>query len=503
MKGIRLPALAAVAAFTAFLPALWCGFVEWDDPLMVLNNFHFQGFTLENLRWMLTAFHSWHYHPLTWFSYALDYSLWGMNPFGYHLTNLLLHAGNAALVFMLARRLLASDLAAFAASLAFGIHPLRAESVAWVTERRGLLSAFFLLASLLTYLDKRRGLSLGAYALSLLSKAMGVTFPAVLLILDVYQGRRDWQRMLKEKLPYAALALAAVVVGLRAQGTGGVLRPFEDYGLMMRAAVSCYGLAFYVVKTVLPINLIPLYLMPPVHDPFESRFVLAGISVLALTAFLVQQRKQRPWLWQAFAVYAVVLVPVLGLAPYGPQLAADRYTYLACLPIAFLAGAAIERWKPLRPWTAAAGALLLVLSWQQSRIWKDTWSLWSHTARADAGHWAARNFLGNQLRAQGKLEEALALYREAVALNPRYAAGHNNLGTALSARGQDEEALRHYEEAALLEPRHPAIHYNAAVSLAKLGRPKEAVEALRAELKNDPDSARARAALNVLERRGY
>lgn len=495
----RLPWAAAAAAFLAFLPALWCGFVDWDDPVTVLNNPFVHGFSAGNLRWMFTAFHSGHYHPLTWVSYALDYAVWGLNPLGYHLTNLLLHAGNAALLFLLARRLLSSERAALAASLAFSIHPLRAESVVWISERRDVLSGLFLLASLLFYLDRRKGLSLAAYALSLLSKAMGITFPAVLLILDRLQGRRA----LKEKLPYALLALAALAAGVAAQTPLGILRPLEEYGPAMRLAVACHGLVFYAAKTVFPVNLIPFYPMPPVENPFELRFILSVITVLGTTALLIRRRKRQPWLVASAAVYAVVLIPVLGLVRYGPQIAADRYSYLACIPFALLAGAAAARWKAVRPWAAAAGVLLLALSWRQSLVWRDSWTLWSHTARADPGHWAARNFLGNQLKERGDLPGALALYRQAVALNPRYAAGHNNLGNALSASGSQEEALAHFREAARLSPGHPAVHYNAAVALAKLGRPREAAEELRRELSANPGHRPAREALAVLEKRGF
>lgn len=502
---------AAVCALAAFCPSLLCGFVDWDDPLMLLDNPHFRGFTLENLRWMLRAFHSWHYHPLTWLSYAVDYSLWGLNPLGYHLTNLILHAGNAALVFWIARRLLACDPAAFAASLAFAVHPLRAESVVWITERRGLLSAFFLLMSLLAHLERRRNLSLAAYAASLLSKAMGVTFPAVLLILEYHRGRRDWRRMLAQTLPYFVLAAAAAAVGLLAQGEGGILRPTAECGLAMRVAVASYGLVFYLVKTVFPVNLVPFYPMPLAHDPLELRFILSAACVLALALFVLRRRKRQPWLLAAAAVYAVVLLPVLGLLRFGPQLVADRYSYLACVPWALLIGGAfaglsrlgggLRQAALIGAFLSAAG--LMGLSWRQSLVWKDAESLWWHTARADPRHWAARNFLGNLAKSRGNLDEALEHYRAAVRLEPRYAAGHNNLGGALAALGRDEEALRHYAEAARLSPRHPVVQYNAAVSLAKLGRTREAAAALRAELKNDPDSKPARAALEALEKRGF
>src|SRR5712692_4308346 len=298
-----VPVLIALVTFTAFLPTLQNEFVGWDDATNFLDNPHYRGLAWTHIRWMWTT-HLGHYIPLTWMTLGLDYLLWGMNPVGYHLTSLLLHAANAVVFFFVVHRILtlalpapserghALALSAGFAALVFAIHPLRVESVAWVTERRDVLSGLFYLLAILLYLwacergARGRGwywLSVAVFICALLSKSMVVNLPIVLLILDVYPLRRlggtlGWwseraRRVYVEKIPFVLLAAAASAVALMAQLSHRAMIPVTHLSAPGRLAVSAYGLSFYLWKTVVPLNLSPLYELPRTMNPWAMPFI--------------------------------------------------------------------------------------------------------------------------------------------------------------------------------------------------------------------------------------
>src|SRR2546427_2183593 len=407
-----IPVLIALVTFAAFLPTLQYQFVTWDDATNFLENAHYRGLGWTHLRWMWTT-HLGHYIPLTWMTLGLDYLLWGMNPVGYHLTNLLLHAANAVVFFVVVRRLLtralsspserghALALSAGFASLVFAIHPLRVESVAWATERRDVLSGLFYLVAILLYLRAcergERGRrwywgSVGLFVCALLSKSMAVSLPVVLLILDVYPLRRlggalGWwsepaRRVYVEKILFVLLAAAASAIAVMAQPSAHAAVPLAHLSLPGRLAVSAYGLSFYLWKTVAPVNLSPLYELSPTVNPWAMPFLLSYGLVLALTAIVLALRRRVPGLLAAWVAYIVVLLPVLGIFQSGPQIAADRYTYLAGLGWAILAGAPLSSWPATRFLiTGPALCALLglgVLTWNQVQIWHDAEKLWTH-----------------------------------------------------------------------------------------------------------------------------
>src|SRR5438876_6956539 len=360
--------LIAVVTFAAFLPTLQNQFVAWDDGKNLLNNYHYRGLGWTQLRWMWTT-HRGHYIPLTWMTFGLDYLLWGMNPVGYHLTNLLLHVANAVVFFFVVRRLLARALSspsehgyalavsAGVAALVFAIHPLRVESVAWVTERRDVLSGLFYLLTILIYLRACEGgargrgwywLSVAVFVCALLSKSMVVNLPVVLLILDVYPLRRlggaiGWssepaRRVYVEKIPFVLLAAAASAIAVMAQLSFHAALSVAHLSVQGRVAISAYGLSFYLWKMVAPVNLSPLY-ERGVVDPWATPFLLSYGGAVAITSLAWVCRRRWPGLPAAWLAYVVILLPVLGIFQSGPQIAADRYTYLAGLGWAILAGA--------------------------------------------------------------------------------------------------------------------------------------------------------------------
>ena len=296
--GVFLFLLVLVASAAPFLPTLTAGFVNWDDDVNFTNNPAFRGLGWANLRWMLTATLMGHWIPLTWLTLGANYALGGLDPWGYHLVNVLIHAATAAVFFLVARRLvavalggggLAVDLGAALAALVFGTHPLRVESVAWITERRDVLCALFYMLAVLAYLrgveggrvlaGRWRALALAAFAASLLSKAMSMTFPATLLLLDWYPLRRGalgWRRLAAEKIPFAILGALAAVGALLSVTRGATWTGFEVYGPSVRVAMSAYSFWFYPWKFVWPVGLSALYELPARVDPLAGRFLGAA-----------------------------------------------------------------------------------------------------------------------------------------------------------------------------------------------------------------------------------
>jgi tetratricopeptide (TPR) repeat protein len=514
--------LIALVVAAVFAPALGNGFVNWDDDVNITDNPHFRGFAAANLRWMFTTPRMGHYVPLTWLTLALDHALWGMNPRGYHATSVLLHAANAALVFLVARRLLAGlPLAgpAFAA-LAFGLHPLRAESVAWVTERRDVLSGCFVLLAFLAYLRAAervgrartgwRAASLLAYAASLLSKAITMSFPLVLLIVDVYPLRR---RALREKVPYVALAGLGAVLAIAALRTAAVTS-WEAYGGTARFAMTVFNLAFYVSRTLVPVGLSPLYELPARIDPLAPAFALSLGLVAALTAAAVALRRRAPWLGAAWAAYVVMVLPVSGPVHAGLQIAHDRYSYLSCLPWALLAGAGVGLLVAARRRRAisapvvagaATAALALLVGWsyltvQQVRIWRDSEFLWSAAVAAQPACSVCRGNLGRAYLAAGRIDAAANELQVGLALRPDRATLHNTLGAVRYRQRRYAESAAEFGLAARLRPGFAEPLNNLGVLEARVGDLDAAERHFASALKLQPDYVEARANLIRLMR---
>ena len=536
------PLLVALFTLTAFLPTLQNQFVAWDDDKNFLDNPRYRGLGWAHLRWMFTAFHLGHYIPLTWVTFGMDHLLWGMKPVGYHLTSLLLHAANAVLFFSLVRRILtlarpsaaerdhALVVSAGFAALVFAIHPLRVESVAWVTERRDVLSGLFYLLTILEYLracePEKRGrwwywLSVVTFVCALLSKSMVVNLPVVLLILDVYPLRRlggaiGWwsapaRRVYVEKIPFVLLAAAASAIAFMAQFSAQTAASLAQLSVLGRLAVSAYGLSFYLGKLVVPVNLSPLYELPPTVNPGALPFILSYGLVLAITALVLVLRRRVPGLLATWLAYIVVLLPVLGIFQIGLQIAADRYTYLAGLGWAILAGAGLlSCWRTSRGSKTGTPAALLVagvaicvvvglgvLTWNQVQVWRDSERLWAHALAIDPDSPVAQNNFGYELDRRGKLAEAIDHYRQALRIKPDYALAHTNWGAALGRQGKPAEAIDHYRQALRIKPGDALAHTNWGVELAQQGKLAEAIEHFQEALRIKPDDALAHTNLGL------
>jgi tetratricopeptide (TPR) repeat protein len=547
--------LVALLGVLVFQSALDGGFLRWDDYANFLQNPRYRGLGASQLGWMLTTYHMGHWKPLTWLTHALDWTLWGVEPRGYKATSIALHILASIAFLLLARRLLCLALArpldasirvgTLGAALLFAVHPLRVEPVAWLSARADLVAALFVFLTLLAYLraqtappHKRvwQALALACFALALAGKPMAVTLPAVLLVLDVYPLRRlgpagaGWRgaaarRVYLEKAPYLVLALLAAFLAIRARIEFSLIE-LTELGFPERLAAAVYALAFHLAITVLPLDLSPAYDLRAVLAQGAWRFVASGALVLALTALAVARARRWPAFAAAWAVYLIVLLPVSGLAQSGPQIAADRYTYLACAGFALLAGGGLAwcaaeagRHAPRRVFArcvlALAGVSIVLLSIQstrQTRVWHDTLSLWSHAAAVAPDSSLAHAGLGNALFSEGESKLAAVHFRQALALRPGLPDAEMGLALILSRQGQLEESIRYgrlalahdsysagyrrimaeifwqfgqreealaaLEEAHRIEPETPRFPYITAVRLAQMGRSAEAVASL-------------------------
>ncbi len=532
---VSLGALVFVAAAAAFAPALDGSFVQWDDVLYLRDNPWIRGLGRENLRWMLTATRGGLWQPLTWLSWALDYRLWGPQPWGFHLTNVLLHACGACVFFAIALRFLGRPWAAAFAALFFAVHPLRVESVAWASERKDVLSGVFWLAAVWAWLAERRKVSIGFFALSLASKASGIMLPALLWIVDRARGLK---RPARVYVPHAALAVLAALPHLAAARSEALLKP---RGLAWSAAQTLYSLTFYPLKTAWPSGLLPYYAPLPWFGTWPLALAGRAFFVVLLIAAVVWIARRRFAVGWAAAAYAVCLAPVSGVIQQGVAARAfDHFTYLPCLSFALLFGAAADRGKIARVaaavWLAALGAL----SRRQCGVWRDSLTLWTtvaarepspfaqanagaalleagrveesyallrEAARADPSQAVARrdlglasNDLGLTRAGQGRTDEARALYRAAMREPASRAVGAYNLGNLLLAGGDARGAERLYREALRLDPGLARARVNLANTLARRGRLGEAAALYRAALRDEPGLAEARENLSTVER---
>jgi tetratricopeptide (TPR) repeat protein len=541
-----------------FSPALSNGFVEWDDYANLFENPGFRGLGWAQLRWMFTSTLMGHYIPVTWLTFGLDYTIWGMNPLGYHLTNVLLHAANVAAVYVIARRLLAAATAlagpalrvgAAIATLFFALHPLRAESVAWATERRDVLSALFFLLTVLAYLRaaetegaarrRRLLLSVACYALALLSKSIVMTLPVVLVLLDLYPLRRldgrprTWasaaaRPVWMEKVPYLVLGLAGAAGSLWAVASHDYLTSSARYGWAARLAMTGYSLAFYAEKTLLPVALSPLYELPAAVHPLEARFLMRELAVIAISLAVLAARRRWPAALALWVYYGLTLAPVSGIVHAGFQLSHDRYSYLSCLGWALLLGAGVGaaaragQTGALRPWYGRAAALVAAawilalgtLTWYQVQIWRDTETLWRHAVDADAACAICQSNLGSAFYRQKLYALAREHYELALALRPDRLRGHGNLAVALDGLGQFDAAMPHHRIAVDAYPNEPDVLTNLAASLVAQKRYPEALPLLERATRINPsfvpalvtlggaliDTGRAREALGGLLR---
>ncbi len=516
MKRAAPPALLAALVLLAFLPVPGNGFTNWDDVENFLENPNYRGLSPDHLHWMFTTSRLGHYHPLTWMSLGLDYLLWGMDGRGYHLTSLLLHATSAILLYftllgLIDARARGARFAAWAGAALFALHPLRVESVAWASERRDVLCGLFFFLTLLAYLrmarEQARGgpwkgwlaLSTVLFACSLLSKALAIMLPFVLLVLDVHPLRRFQPgtrgRILLEKLPFLLVAFIDGLLMLAAMRSIHAVRTAGEFAPAERVMQAAYGLCFYPLKTLAPVGLSPLYSIEHGFDPWQPRFLACLAAVLGATAACLVHARRRPAAAAAWIAYAVLLFPVLGLVVTGPQITADRYTYLACLPLsALVAGGLLRLGAPRPPVLAAVLSVFAVLgglTFRQCLYWKDSLTLWNRVIELDPNLPRAYSQRGMARAELGDPRGALEDLDRAVQLGPRLGEAWNNRGILKAQGGDPRGAIPDFDRALALSPGDAQTLSNRGLARAAAGDPGGALADFTRALESDPGSVEA------------
>lgn len=488
-----LLALLALGAILPFLPALAAPFLEWDDAVNLAGNPNWRGFSPANVRWMATTMFGGPYQPLSWLSYALDFTLWGANPAAMRATNYALHGLSSVLFFLIVEDLIREAspsssprerlIAALFSALFWAVHPLRVESVVWLTERRDVLSGFFYLLVVRLYVraPEKPLRPLFAYSLAVLSKASVITLPLTLILLDRWPlRRRSWA----DKVPYFIISAAAGLAGLVGQQASGALKGAE-LGLGARLALGVHSLWWYAAKTAWPAGLSPYHRVPSGFRLACPTVWGAALGVLSLAGLAWTARKRAPAAPAAAAQYGIALLPMAGFVSFGHHLVAERYSYLPGLGLSALAGAglwAARRRADLRlPASAAAAVLILACAGLTARgavYWSSTEALWRRTLDVDPGATIARTNLASHLRREGRIEEALAEERLAVASDPGLADQLNNLGADANGKKRWAEAEKLLRAAVAAKPGLATAHYNLAAALGGLGRRDSALAEL-------------------------
>ena len=505
-------------------------FINLDDDIYITKNRQVQsGLTLEGVTWAFTTMHAGNWHPLTWLSLMLDCQLYGLNPSGHHLTNLVFHIVNTLLLFLVLERMTgALWRSGFVAAL-FALHPLHVESVAWVVERKDVLSTFFWMLTMWTYAHyvERPGfnrylLVLLFFTLGLLSKPMLVTLPFVLLLFDYWPlGRFQFGqssgdpkshtsksmnpgdqksiafRLVREKAPFFALCAVSSVLTIFAQQKGGAVIPLEHYPLESRIANALVSYVSYIEKMIWPRNLAVFYPyqeMLPIWKVVGSGLLLVCVSLLVIRAARKLPCLVVGWFW-----YLGTLIPVIGLVQVGVQAMADRYTYVPLIGlfimIAWSAPDILVGWRYRRVVLSISVGLLplllMIVTKLQVKHWQSGVKLFEHSLDVTFNNFVIHNNLGAALAEQGKIQEAMAHYTEALRIKPDLVQAHNNLGGALAEQGKIQEAMAHFAEALRIKPDYAEAHNNLGGALARQGKIQEAMAHYTEALRIKPDYAKA------------
>ena len=518
-RGLLIGLLLVAASLAAYGQVRHHGFTNFDDNQYVWQNRYVQhGFSLESLAWAFTALHADNWHPLTWLSHMLDYELFGLHAGGHHVSSLLLHLANMLLLlFVLKRMTGAFWQSAFVAAL-FGLHPLHVESVAWVSERKDVLSALFWMLTLWCYLRfvERRTLSrylltVGCFALGLMSKPMMVTLPFVLLLLDFYPLKRfslpaaqDHAQartstalgLVVEKTPLFVLAGLSCATTFYAQKQAAVVF-LAEIPFKARIANALVSYASYILKMFWPS---PLAVPYPYRWSLPWWHVAAAGALLAVISLLAARlAEQRPYLAVGWLWYLGTLVPVIGLVQVGEQSMADRYTYLPLIGlfmiIAWGVPELLARWRHRNLCLAIAASLcvlaLIPVTWRQAGYWKNTFTLFEHTLEVTSANFLPHYNLGLAYYEQGRTATAVEHYRQALRINPRSDRAHNNLGLALQQQGRLAEAAAHYRQALQINPDSDQALINLGLVLHQQGLVNDALEHYRQALRVNPQSDQA------------
>jgi tetratricopeptide (TPR) repeat protein len=517
--------LVAFATVAVYWQTTRNGFINFDDPDYVQNNPRVQaGLTMETVKWAFTSYHSSNWHPMTWLSHALDCQLFGLNPAGHHAVNLGFHLANVVILLLLLRSITGQLWPATLVAALFAVHPLHVESVAWISERKDVLSTFFFLLTVTCYAlySRAKGETLpgpaktrtrraiwyfGAIcflALGLMSKPMLVTVPFLLLLLDFWpldrmsfvQGRllpANFWRLILEKLPFFGLAIASAIATIIVQHASGAVVALSNSSVETRLANALLSYGRYLEKTFFPFDLAVFY--PYISVDFGTPIVWGAIVLLgAISLITIAFARERPWVFVGWFWFIGTLVPVIGIVQVGRQAMADRYTYLPHMGFFILLSWTIfeisKRSKAAQRialgLSVSAILACALLTARQVSLWKDSTTLFAHAAQVTKNNFVAHAVLANTLMEQGNLEEALKEATTALRINPRYPEGLSTLGHIYTRLKNYEQAAASFQEAISLDPLFGDAYGSLANTLLQQGAYADAEEAAREAVRLAP-----------------
>ncbi len=529
-----------LACLIAFGRVAKCDFINFDDGPYITQNIHVRsGLSPKSIAWAFTAMHSANWHPVTWLSHMLDYEMFEMNPAGHHLMNLFLHIANALLLFLLLKNATGCFWESAAVAALFALHPLRVESVAWVSERKDVLSAFWGLTAMLVYIQYARYRTTANYllfsvlfTLGLMAKPMLVTLPFVLLLLDFWPlhrlrfGRINARfspeqpssshqapdiaigSLILEKIPLFLLSGASSLVTFIAQSEGGAVSTFEAMPVKVRLINALMSYWYYLGKTFWPVDLAIFYPHRGALLPLWQG-IAAGVFLAAVSFLVLHQASRRPFLATGWFWFLGMLAPVIGIIQVGMQSFADRYTYLPSIGISLMivwTVGELARQNPRFKRLVAYGSALVLcclaaMTWVQTGYWKDTETVFRRAASVTDGNYLAHSLIGDTLAARKQLDQAREEYETALALWPRNSEAHNKLGLVLARQGFLDDAICRYEEALRINPRNASAHNNMASALVETGELDRAAEHYEQALLIEPEFGPALNGLGVVKAR--
>ncbi len=509
-------------------------FINFDDNKYIYENRHVQrGLTPESILWAFTSTYAANWHPMTWLSHMLDVTLFGMNAGMHHLMNVLFHLFNSMLLYFIFQRMTGDRIKSFIVALLFSLHPLHVESVAWVAERKDVLSTFFWMVTMWYYVIyserpgvKRYFLVLLFFIFGLMSKPMLVTLPFVLVLLDYWPLRRfsnsigelktessrpktRIKDLVLEKIPFFILTVGLSVVTFLVQKKGGAVVAMEFHSFDQRVANALVSYIGYIWKMLWPFKLSVLYPYPSSLPPLKT--IGAGFLIIIITIVAIKLRKQNPYIIIGWLWFIGTLVPVIGLIQVGSQAMADRYTYVPLIGLfVIISWGMLDIFAKFRINQVTQGAIvtailsfLLVLTWIQVQYWTNSITLFKHTVMVTSDNHEAYTNLGAAFQKLGRKSDAIKHYFEALWINPNDMKAHLNLGNELASQGRVDEAFDHYFEALCIKPDYALAHQNLGIAFTAQGKLDEAVEQYNKALFLNPDLLSAHVSLGyILERQG-
>jgi len=499
-------------------------FINFDDDQYVYENSYIQnGLKLESVRWAMTATYAANWHPVTWLSHMADVQLYGMNPRGHHLTNVIIHTVSSLLLLFLLYRCTGSFWQSSFVAALFALHPLHVQSVAWVAERKDVLSAFFCFLTLLLYCNYTAKKSAALYVVTLLAflfglmtKPMLVTLPLVMLLMDFWPLNRyrfegeEFRKLsatalslVKEKIPFFACSLFSSIITVYAQNTGSAIRSIEELSYTLRIENALTAYIKYIVMTFWPNDLAILY---PVSTTIPSWQVIGSLLVLLLFSVVsVRCWRRYPYIPVGWFWFLITLLPVIGLIQVGAQSIADRYTYIPLIGIFIvtawgatdLTSTLQYRKEILALITGVVIITSTAVTWQQLGYWQDSISLYRQALKVTSGNSLINFNLALALEKKGKTELAIQEYRNTLQINPNYSEAHTNLGAVLFLKGDIDQAMHEYQEGIRINPNDMQAHNNLGIALARKGNVDAAIREYQEALRINPNYAKARKNLYI------